>query len=62
MGLNPSTYDLMAVKVIDAMGNVTSIRFSSVRTNLKLADSLFHFEVPPGADLVQAPGAGSQHL
>ena len=30
MGLNPSTYDLMAVKVIDALGNTTSIRFSSM--------------------------------
>jgi outer membrane lipoprotein carrier protein len=57
MGLNPSTYDLMAVKVSDALGNTTSIRFSAVRANVQLADSMFHFVVPPGADVVAAPGA-----
>jgi len=62
MGLEPSTYDLMAVRVTDAMGNTTSIRFSAVRTNVQLADSLFNFEAPPGADVVQAPGAPSQRL
>jgi len=62
MGLNPSTYDLMAVKVTDALGNTTSIRFSAVRANVQLADSMFHFEVPPGADVVAAPGAPSQRL
>jgi|SRR5579885_1634910 outer membrane lipoprotein carrier protein len=63
MGLNPSTYDLIAAQVTDALGNTTSIRFSEVRTNLQLADSLFHFEVPPGADVVLAPGAPPpQHL
>ncbi|HEY2104711.1 MAG TPA: outer membrane lipoprotein carrier protein LolA [Candidatus Binataceae bacterium] len=61
MGLNPSTYDLMAVKVTDALGNTTSIRFSAVRANVQLADSMFHFVVPPGADVVAAPGA-SQRL
>ena len=62
MGLEPSTYDLMAVRVTDAMGNTTSIRFSAVRTNVQLADSLFNFETPPGADVVQAPGAPPQRL
>ncbi len=62
MGLDPSSYDLMAVRVTDAMGNTTSIRFSAVRTNLQLADSLFNFDVPPGADVVQAPGASPQRL
>jgi outer membrane lipoprotein carrier protein len=62
MGLDPATYDLMAVRVTDAMGNTTSIRFSAVRTNLQLADSLFNFAVPPGTDVVQAPGAPAQRL
>jgi outer membrane lipoprotein carrier protein len=64
MGLNPSTYDLMAAKVTDALGNTTSIRFNSVRTNVQLADSMFRFEVPPGADVVLPPGAAPppQHL
>lgn len=57
MGLEPSTYNLITVKVTDALGNTTAIRFSAVRTNVQLADTLFKFEVPPGADVVQAPGA-----
>ena len=62
MGLNPSTYDLMAVRVTDALRNTTSIRFSDVRANPQLADSMFHFEVPPGADVVAPPGGPSQQL
>ncbi len=62
MGLNPSSYDLMAAKVTDALENTTSIRFSAVRTNVQLADSIFNFEVPPGADVVAAPGTPSQRL
>jgi outer membrane lipoprotein carrier protein len=53
MGLDPTTYDLVAAKVTDAVGNTTSIRFTNVHTNVLLADSMFHFEVPPGADVVQ---------
>jgi outer membrane lipoprotein carrier protein LolA len=62
MGLNPLTYDLVTAKVTDAMGNTTSIRFSDVKTNGQIADSTFHFEVPPGADVVAAPGATPQRL
>jgi len=57
MGLDPSTYDLMTVKVTDALGDTTSITFSAVRTNIQLSDALFNFQVPPGADVVEAPGA-----
>ncbi|HKD69593.1 MAG TPA: outer membrane lipoprotein carrier protein LolA [Candidatus Binataceae bacterium] len=57
MGLNPSTCDLVEAKVTNALGNVTAIRFSDVRTNVQLADAMFQFEVPPGADIVQAPNA-----
>jgi outer membrane lipoprotein carrier protein len=57
LGLNPSTYDLMTVTVTDALGNTTSISFKSVRSNIQLSDALFNFQVPPGADVVEAPGA-----
>jgi outer membrane lipoprotein carrier protein len=62
LGLNPSTYALVTAKVTDALGNITSIQFRDVRTNVQLADSMFHFEVPAGADVVQAPGASPQRL
>jgi len=57
LGLNPSNYDLMTVEVTDALGNTTSIAFSQVRTNIQLSDALFNFQVPPGVDVVEAPGA-----
>jgi outer membrane lipoprotein-sorting protein len=45
------------VTVTDALGNTTSISFKSVRSNIQLSDALFNFQVPPGADVVEAPGA-----
>src|SRR5271170_6390283 len=57
LGLDPSNYDLMTVEVTDALGNTTSITFSQVRTNIQLSDALFDFQVPPGVDVVEAPGA-----
>jgi outer membrane lipoprotein carrier protein len=60
IGVDPSTYALMAVKVTDAVGNTTSIRFKEVHTNLILADSLFNFKIPPGADVVLAPAPPPQ--
>ncbi len=60
MELNPSNYDLEGAQVTDALGNTTSISFGSVQRNVPIADSKFHFEVPPGADVVQAPGAPAQ--
>lgn len=62
MGLKPSTYDLATAKVTDALQNTTALRFSDVRTNVELADSLFNFHAPPGADVVTAPGGPSQQL
>jgi len=47
----------MTVEVTDALGNTTSIAFSQVRTNIQLSDALFNFQVPPGVDVVEAPGA-----
>jgi outer membrane lipoprotein carrier protein len=63
MELDSSDYDLKGAKVTDALGNTTSITFSSVQRNVQIAGSKFHFEVPPGADIVLAPGTPPpQHL
>jgi outer membrane lipoprotein carrier protein len=62
MGLDPSTYDLVAVTVTNALGNTTAIQFSDIHTNVKLADLLFAFEVPPGADVVEAPAPGPSRM
>ncbi len=62
MELDPSTYDLKQAKVTDGLGNTTSIVFKSVKRNVQIADAKFHFQAPPGVDVVLAPGAPPQHL
>jgi outer membrane lipoprotein carrier protein len=62
MQLDPANYDLKQAEVTDALGNTTSIVFKAVKRNVQIADSKFHFEVPPGVDVVLAPGAPAQHL
>lgn len=57
LGVAPRTFDLRTVTVIDAVGNRTAIVFTNVRRNVQLADSLFQFKVPAGADIVSAPAA-----
>ncbi len=57
LGLDSGSYDLASLKITDQLGNVTSLRFSKVQTNVALDDSLFVFEPPKGADIVEAPGA-----
>jgi outer membrane lipoprotein-sorting protein len=35
------------------MGNITRTRFLNIKTNLNLPDSLFHFTIPPGAEVLK---------
>jgi chaperone LolA len=50
MGFNQS--GLAAMELQDQFGQTTTIRFSNVRRNVKLADNLFSFTPPPGADVI----------
>jgi outer membrane lipoprotein carrier protein len=47
------SYQVLQADVIDAMGNVTRTRFLNIKTNVNLPDSLFHFAIPPGAEVVK---------
>jgi outer membrane lipoprotein carrier protein len=53
--IEPTTYDIVGADVTDPLGNVTRLRFSEMRRNVELAESLFKFEVPPGVDVIEAP-------
>ena len=55
VGLDPKTYNLMTLTLTDQLGDVTRIDFSDIQDNVELADSLFEYKVPPGADIVTAP-------
>lgn len=55
LGLNPATYQIEWLQLSDQIGNVTTVRFSEIRSNEKLDDGLFRFQVPPSADIVTMP-------
>jgi len=63
--VDKKTYDILQADVHDAMGNVTRTRFLDIKTNLNLPDSLFHFTIPQGAEVLQmqepsAPSPGGK--
>jgi outer membrane lipoprotein carrier protein len=49
------SYDIVGAEIRDAVGNVTRLRFSDLHRNTGLDDARFHFEAPPGVDVVDAP-------
>jgi outer membrane lipoprotein carrier protein len=67
--LDPSSYERLqvevdpkagivhATEVVDLFGNVTRIEFAKIRTNTSPDDSLFGFEPPEGARVIEVPGA-----
>ena len=53
LGLDPKNYDIVNFKVTNQVGGVTELKFSDIRINVALDDSLFSFTVPEGADIVR---------
>jgi outer membrane lipoprotein carrier protein len=51
--VDKKTYHVLQADVIDAMGNITRTRFLNIKANLNLPDSLFHFTIPPGAEVLK---------
>jgi outer membrane lipoprotein carrier protein len=52
LGLDPKNYGIRALRIVDDLGNVTAIRFSGIDDLAALAESLFSFAPPAGADVV----------
>ncbi len=57
VGLDPQTYNLIRLTLIDQLGDVTRITFSDIDDNVELPDSIFAFNAPAGADIVTAPAS-----
>lgn len=53
LGVSRSTSDIVWASVRDAVGNLTTIRFSNMRKGVGVPESLFRLEVPAGADIVE---------
>ena len=56
LGLDPHTLNIMTLKLADALGNTTELRFSEIRTNVTIEPSRFVFKAPDGADIVTSSG------
>jgi outer membrane lipoprotein carrier protein len=55
LGIDPISYLVQQVRLIDAMGNMTTMWFSDLDTQGAVTPSLFQFQVPPGVDVVAPP-------
>jgi outer membrane lipoprotein carrier protein len=53
LGLDPKNFDVETIRMIDKLGNVTSLKFTDIVNNSPVSDSIFKFAVPPGADIVR---------
>ena len=50
--VNSSDWVIGKVEVLDVSDNLTTYRFKDLRINEGFSDRLFHFETPPGAEVV----------
>jgi outer membrane lipoprotein carrier protein len=64
--VDQKTYFIVQADVFDGLGNVTRTRFIDIKLNGGLPDSLFHFTIPPGTEVLKMqepsppPGKGVQ--
>lgn len=54
LGVDPKTSNIEWLGLTDALGNVTTFKFSEIERNLPLKSSLFVFTAPVGADIVSS--------
>jgi outer membrane lipoprotein carrier protein len=55
LGIDPSSYLVKLVRVIDGVGNMTAMWFTNIDTEAPVASSLFQFQVPPGIEVMAPP-------
>ena len=53
LGVDAGTFDIRWAQVVDPVGNVTTVRFSSLQRDTGLKDSLFQVKIPTGAEMVE---------
>lgn len=55
--VDKKTLYVLQADVFDELGNVTRTRFEEIKTNQGLSDSLFHFSIPQGTEVIKMQGA-----
>jgi outer membrane lipoprotein carrier protein len=53
LGLDPKTYNVETIQVVDQLGNVTAMKFTNIVNNPPISESIFSFSPPAGADIVK---------
>lgn len=51
--IDKKTYTVVQADVFDELGNVTRTRFIDIKMNVGLPDSLFHFAISPGVEVLK---------
>jgi outer membrane lipoprotein carrier protein len=55
LGIDPNSYLITRLRLVDALGNTTTMRFSNIDTEAAVDASLFQFQVPPGVEVIAPP-------
>jgi len=57
--VDPGTGDLVQTRIVDLLGNVTSVDFTEIEVNRTPEASLFEFEPPADVNVIDFEGSGS---
>jgi outer membrane lipoprotein carrier protein len=55
LGIDPHSYQVVRVRLVDPLSNVTTMWFSDIDTGGAVDPALFQFQVPPGVDVIAPP-------
>jgi outer membrane lipoprotein-sorting protein len=55
LGIDPNSYLVKVVRLLDPLGNITTMRFTDIDTERPVDASLFQFRVPPGVEVIAPP-------
>jgi outer membrane lipoprotein carrier protein len=55
LGIDPVSSLVQLVRLVDPLGNMTTMWFSDIDTAGAVEPSLFQFQVPPGVDVISPP-------
>lgn len=57
LAVDRDTLDIRRLSTTDSLGAVSTYRFSNLRANLSLPDTLFSFEIPPNTEVLTDDGS-----
>ena len=60
VAVDTESFLVAETETTDALGNRNKLRFENVKTNEKLDDKIFEFQVPDGAEVIKPEDMGMQ--